>query len=340
MTEEKEYFDSSNLVVFIYKYKRAISIIAIIAFIVSTVVSFVIPEKYKSTVVVYPSNTSSIAKALINTGMGNQDDIMEFGEEEKTEQMLEVLNSEKVKSRLIAQYDLLNHYDIDTAGTPMTDLQEKYEQNISFQRNINMAIEIEVLDQNRDTASLMANSIVKIADDVMNEIQKKRTTQGFDIVKRTYEEKEADIKKMQDSLEFIMKMGVLDIRTQSEVYSDAHAQALAKGNTTAIKALEEKMSTLSKYGSQFLGLKENLENERMKLSELKAKYDEARVDAEERIQNFFVVTDAFPAEKKSYPIRWLIVVLSTAGSLIMGILALAIFEQMQRVKYLIEKNKG
>lgn len=342
MTDEEEYFDSSNFIVFTYKYKKAIVTIAALAAVISAAVSFIIPEKYKSTVIAYPSNTNSIAKALINTSVGNQNDIMEFGEEEKTEQMLEVLNSEKVKSVIIKEFDLLKHYEIESSSskTPYTDLQKKYKQNISYQRNINMAIEIEVLDVNPDTASAIANRIIEVADEVMNNIQKERTSQGFEIVKKIYLDKLKTIKKMEDSLEFIMKNGVLDIRSQSEVYSDAHAQAISKGNKTAIKALEKKMEALSKYGSQFLGLKENLENERVKLSDLKAKYDEAKVDAEERIQNFFIVTEAFPAEKKTYPIRWLIVLLSTIASLVIGILTLSVYEQLQKTKYAIEQNKS
>lgn len=341
MTEDKDYFDSSNLIVFLYKYKKIISIIVVTSVLLSGVVSFIIPEKFKSTVVAYPSSTNSIAKALINTGMGNQSDIMEFGEEEKTEQMLEVLNSELVKKTIIQEFNLMKHYRIDSSSTstPYTDLIKKFKTNITFQRNINMAIEIEVLDENPDTASLIANRLIKVADDVMNKIQKQRTTQGFEIVKRRYNEKLAEIRTMEDSLESIMKMGVLDISSQSEVYSDAHAQAISKGNKTAAKALESKINILSKYGAQFLSLNENLENERMKLSDLKAKYDEAKVDAEERIENFFTVTEAFPAEKKTYPIRWLIISLSTFGALIIGILALIVFEQLQKVKYQIEIKK-
>lgn len=341
MTEEKDYFDSSNLIVFLYKYKKTIAIITISAAIISGIISLLIPNKFQSTVVVYPSNTNSIAKALINSGMGNQSDIMEFGEEEKTEQMLEVLNSELVKQAIISEFNLLKHFRIDSnkTKTPYTDLIKEYNKNINFQRNINMAIEIEVLDENSDTASLIANRIVAVADDVMNSIQKERTRQGFEIVQRRFNEKVHEIKVLEDSLENIMKLGVLDISSQTEVYSDAHAQAISSGNQSAVKALQTKIDILSSYGSQFMSLNENLENERMKLSDLKAKYDEAKIDAEERIQNFFIVTKAFPAEKKTYPIRWLIVTLSTFGSLLMGILSLIVFEQMQKVKYQIENNK-
>ncbi len=338
MTDKNDYFDSSSLILFLYKYKNILGLIIVISIVTSAIISCVIPEQYKSTVVLYPSNTNSIAKALINSGNNSNNDIMEFGEEEKTEQLLELLNSEMVTNTILKEFNLKEHYEIQDSKTPITDLLKKFKKNISYSRNVNMAVEIEVYDINPDTASKIANRIVQVADNVLNQIQKERTRQGFEIVKKTYNQKRQEIQNMEDSLAMLMKLGVLDIRSQTEVYSDAHAQAIAKGNTSAIQALEKKIKTLSEHGSRFLSLKENLENERLQLCELKAKYNEAKIDAEERIKNFFVVTNAFPAEKKSYPIRSLIVILATIGSLIMGILALIVFEQLQRLKYSVENK--
>ena len=137
---------------------------------------------------------------------------------------------------------------------------------------------------------------------------------------------------MEDSLAIIMSKGVLDIKSQSEVYGDAYAQAVAEGNSSAVKALEEKLAVLSKYGSEYMSLRQRLSNERSRLSELKGKYDEAKVDAESRIQNYFVVTSPFPAEKKSYPIRWLVVSISVIGTLLTGIISIFFYEQAQKVK--------
>ena len=334
MDPQQEYFDSSNLIVFLYKYKKLMFWVLVLSLIISTLIAFLLPVRYQSISVVYPSNTSSIAKALINSDFGGKNDIMEFGEEEKTEQLLEILNSEQVRTQIIQEFNLMEHYDISSekSSTPFTDLLKRYERNIQFKRNVNMAVEIEVLDENRDTAAAIANRIVEVTDEVMNRIQKERSVQGFEIVKKAYNEKVREISLMEDSLKKIMGAGVLNVKSQSEVYSDAYAKALASGNSAGTKALEAKMSILSKYGSQFMALKENLENERLKLSDLRAKYDEAKVDAEERLQNLFVVTRAYPAEKKAYPIRWLIVSLSTIGALLIAFLTILIFEQIQLVK--------
>lgn len=331
---DEGYFDSSNLYVFLYKYKLHLAVLFILSAIISAVVSLNIQEKYKSVAVIYPSNTSSVAKALISARFGGKTDIMEFGEEEKSEQLLEILNSDKVKSKVVESFNLMAHYNInpEESETPNHDLYEMFDENISFKQNKNMAVEIIVLDHSADTASLIAKSIMKILDDVVNEIQKERAKQGFAVVKKAYGSLASEIRSMEDSLGYIMSKGVLDIKSQSEVYGDAYAQAVAKGNSKAVKALEEKLAVLSKYGAKYMSLRERLENERLRLSVLKGKYDESKVDAEARIQNFFVVTNPYAAEKKSYPIRWLIVAVSVLGALLSGVISIFFYEQAQKVK--------
>lgn len=334
---DENYFDSSNLYVFLYKYKLHLTVIFVLSTIVSAVVSLNIKEKFKSVAIVYPSNTSSVAKALISPKFGGKTDIMEFGEEEKSEQLLEILNSDKVKNQIISRFDLMNHYEInaDESETPNYDLHEIISDNITFRQNKNMAVEISVLDHSPDTAALIAKEILIILDQTYNEIQKERAVQGFNIVRTAYETLEREIQVLEDSLRYLMGKGVLSLQSQSEVYGDAYAQAVAKGNKTAVKALEEKLNILSKYGAQFMSLNQRLHNERHRLSELKGKYDEAKIDAESSIQNFFNVTSPYPAEKKSYPIRWLIVVVSVVASLLTGIITIFFYEQSQRVKAML-----
>lgn len=331
---DEGYFDSSNLYVFLYKYKVHLGVLILLSTIVSSIVSLSIQEKYKSVAVIYPSNTRSVAKALISTRFGGKADIMEFGEEEKSEQLLEILNSDKVKSRVINKFNLLTHYAInpEETQTPNHDLYELFDENISFKQNKNMAVEVIVLDHSPDTAAAIAASVLNILDDVVNDIQKERAIQGFEVVRKTYESLSKDIQSMEDSLAYIMSKGVLDIKSQAEAYGGAYAQAIAENNSTAVSALEEKLAVLSKYGAQHMSLLERLENERLRLSELKGKFDEAKVDAESRIQNYFVVTSPFPAEKKSYPIRWLIVSLSIVGTVLTGIITIFFFEQAQKLK--------
>ena len=323
---------SFGLIAFIYNHLKPLILLSISAAVVAAIVSFLIDNKFKSTVILYPSNTSSISKVLINSSNG-KGDILEFGEEEKVEQLLQVLHSDKVRDAVIKQFDLMSHYEIDTASpSKFTSLTEEFESNITFKRNEYMAVEINVLDKDPAMAAAIANSTAKILDDVMNDIQKERAAPGFKIVEKSYLDFLAYQQALEDSLDFIMKKGVHDEEAQTEVLTTAYADAIGKGNKAAIASINEKLALIDKYGAQQYNLKEKLQNTAIQLSLLKEKYDEAKIDANERIPNFFMVNGAKAAEKKSYPVRWLIVSVTVLGTFVFSLIALLINEKIKLIK--------
>lgn len=331
---EDNYFDSSSLYVFLYKYKLHLLIVVVLSVVVSGLVSLTIEEKFKSLAVIYPSKTSSLSQALLASYSGGKTDLLEFGGEVKAEQLLEILESEKVRRLIIKRFDLMNHYDILGSGTstPNDLMKELFEENITFKQNKNMAIEIKVLDHSADTAALIANGVVKVLDEVMVAIRKERADKGLMIVEKLYQDVSKGIEDLEDSLHIIMGKGVLDISAQSEVYGNAYAQAISKGNSAAVKALQKKMDILSEYGGTYMRLQEQLNSERRRFSHLKDRYNEAKIDAETNIQNFFVISEPVVAEKKSYPIRWLIVFVSVVTTLLTALLTIFFYEQNQKIK--------
>jgi len=75
----------------------------------------------------------------------------------------------------------------------------------------------------------------------------------------------------------------------------------------------------------------NAEYERERLIMLRSKYEETKVDATQNIPHKFVVNQAYPAEKKEYPIRWLIVVISTISTFLFTAIAIIAVENYKRI---------
>ncbi len=73
-------------------------------------------------------------------------------------------------------------------------------------------------------------------------------------------------------------------------------------------------------------LRDALEHDKKQLSELKARYEESKVDATESLPHKFVVSNAYRAEKKTYPIRWLIVVISLLSVLVLSTFIFGVME--------------
>ncbi len=330
---EKEDFNSLNLLYFIFKWRKQLVVLTIAAFAISSIVSLTIREKYKSTVILFPATTNSISKALLSENNFQKTDVLQFGEEEEAEQMLQILNSDEIRTKICEKYNLMQHYGIDSTDKyKRTKLYEEFQSNINFKRTEYMSVKIEVMDYNPDTAAIIANDIAALHDSTKIMIQRERANQALKIVEHEYLSKLKEIQAMEDSLAVINSYGVFDYESQSEVTSEQYAIAIAKGDQRAIKSLEEKFKILSKYGSAYVSLRDNMYMQRKQLNLLKSKYDEAKVDAEQILPQKFVVSNAYPAEKKSYPVRWIIVVVSTMATLLVAMIIILLVENIKQIK--------
>lgn len=320
--EEVEYrFDSFNLIWFIKRWYKPLIIIGFTAAVIAAIVSLLIENKYKSTVILFPTSSGSVSKALL-TDNASSKGILVFGEEEEVEQMLQVLQSDEIQQKIVKKHNLMEHYDIDPESQfPMTQLSQTYNGNINIERTEFMSVRVEVLDKDPQKAADIANDIAAYLDTVMNRMQKQRAKMALEVVENEYRDLKNQIRMLEDSLDRLRDLGVYDYESQAEVYSDAYAQAVAKKNTSGAKLLEEKLNVLAKYGGAYVSIRDFLEHEKKQLSAIKSKYAEAKVDATQNLPHKFIVDQAQKAEKKSYPIRWLIVVVSAASA---GILALLV----------------
>lgn len=324
------YTDSFKVAFFLYKWRKALIIIAISAAVLSAIFSsslFITPL-YRSTVVMYPASSNSVSKSLLNENANAKQDILEFGEDQQTEQMLQILNSSIIRDKVIRKFDLAQHYGIDSGAKYMqTRLYNRYDSYITFKRTEYMAVKISVLDKDPQMAADIANEVAALLDTVKNIMQKERALQGFRIVETEYLSLQAEIKLMEDSLTELRKLGVHDYETQAEMMNQQLAMEIARGNTRGIQALEEKLDVLAKYGGPYVSLRDALEHEKKQLSYIKARYEESKIDATEAIPQKFIVENAYKSERKAYPIIWIIVLLSVISSLLAGMLVIFMVER-------------
>lgn len=339
-TESKLTFENTNLLFFLFKWRKLLIIICVAAVVISAGISLLIKNKYVSTVVMFPTSTNAVSKALISSQYGVKDDVMAFGEDEQAEQMLQVLNSNEIRTRIINKFNLIKHYDIDPDSKyKNTKLYETYNENISFNRTEYMAVEVKVIDEDPQMAADIANEIANLYDTVKNNLQKQRSLEGFRIVEGAYQELQNEINKKEDSLSILRSKGVQDYESQAERLYEGLAREIGTGNTNAVKQIQSRLDTLAKYGSAYVSLRDGLEHDKKQLSDLKAKYEESKVDAESSIPQKFVVDYAFKAEKKSYPVRWLIVVISTFATLLTSIILIILWENFRKYKLLAGKEQ-
>ena len=337
----KKELNSLNLLNLVYKWRFPLFIITSVAIVAAVVFSspWFIKPKYKSSVIMFPVATNSISKVLISQNSGIKEDILGIGEEEQAEQMLQMLNSNFIRDRIVAKYSLMQHYRIPSDSRhKFTRLVREYENNVKFRRTEYMAVKITVFDTDPQMAADMANDIAALLDSTRNFMQKERAVKAFHIVDEEYRNLESEVNGIVEKLRYLGSKGVNDYERQSEVMNQQLAIAISQNNQHAMRALQQKLDTLGKYGGDVLSLKNALEFKTEQLTLLKTKYQEARVDAEQFLPQKFIVNSAYKAEVKSYPIRWIILVVTAFIVFFTAVLIIIIVENYSRLQ--LKKNFG
>ncbi|MFT7114387.1 MAG: hypothetical protein ACI8P7_001173 [Candidatus Azotimanducaceae bacterium] len=327
-------FDSTNLIVYLYSWRKPLIVFSLAAAVLAAVFSspLFIKPKYKSQVVLFPTTTNSVSKALLDERNSDRD-ILEFGKEEEAEQLLQILNSDEIRSTLIKKYDLLNHYDIDPNDPyKNTLLNEEYESNVTFNRTRFMSIVIEVMDTDPKLAAIMANDIAALLDTVKNRVQSERALDGFNIVKTQYDIIKTEMQIIEDSLKSLALKGVQSYTEQVYILTEQLAMAKIAGKSSVAREIQAELDLLAEYGGAQSSLYDRLVLLREEANLIRRKYMEAKVNLENQMSHKFIVNDAFVAEKKSYPVRWLIVVLSTLGAFALTLVTIIILETLRGAK--------
>ena len=265
--------------------------------------------------------------------LNEYNDFLEIGEEEELEHMMQILQSNEIINRVVEKFDLINHYEIDTSNEKYyVDLIKKYQGNIESSITKYSSIRISVLDEDPQMAADIANEIGSLIDTVMNNLQNNMAQQGYQSLLKDKNFVLSEIKNLEDSIAKIRALGINDYESQSEVLNEQWARAKIANNHSAANAIEKKLEILSKYGGQYSALRDDLVHSRGRLNYVHKKLNEHKLTAEENLEHKFIVNAATPALKKSYPIRWLIVVATAFSTAFFMVLIIALNEQIKSIK--------
>jgi len=332
-------FNSSDLLYRVFKYRKILLGTSGIAGIAALIISLMITEKYQTSVYMFPAPATSISKSLIQHNEIESSKNSVYGEDEEIEQILQVLNSDELHNLVCMRHDLMHHYEIDTTDKyRYTKLRKSYNSNIKFNKTQYMAVEISVLDKDPNKAATIANDIVDLLDTVMNRMELKRRREAFAIVDKAYQDKLEDLNFLRDSLTHIMQKGVFDFESQTKTYTEAYASALSRGDIRAAKILKEKLDTVAVYGSTYISLRDLLNYEFEQLARLKMKRKQAKVDAEYTLPHAYVINNAYVPDKKAYPQKLYIVIITSLATFAVTFITLIILENIKQFK-IIDADK-
>jgi hypothetical protein len=322
---------SEQMLIKVIRWRKPILFMSISAFLISTLISFIMAPQYKSVATIFPTRSFSVSKLLIEQNIGNQEDYMQIGDEDDAEKLLQILNSDQLKRMIAEKFNLWERWKIEKDKYSEHYLRLKWEDKIRFKRTDFNSVKVEVHDYTANGAAEIANSITDFVDSIKNQMTREVASKAFKIVEAEYNTTIKRMNQLEDSLQLLRQIGILDYKSDVESYTRSYAKALERGNNGAAKALEEKLKILKTHGGAYFQISENLRKYRFKFPVIKAKYDEAMVNMQSSLPFKFVVDRATPNEYKSRPVRWLIILISTASAFILALVLLTLGEKVKSI---------
>ena len=153
----------------------------VVGAIASGIAAWLIKPLYKSSAVIFPTNSNRLSKAIMDYHYSL--DFMDYGIERDCEYAIQILSSKRMQQAVCEHFNLLEHYGIP-ADHPhrLFKLEEQYKSNITVKRTEFLGVEIGVLDQDPQWAADIANYIASMYDTLCHEIHHDRALSAAEVM--------------------------------------------------------------------------------------------------------------------------------------------------------------
>lgn len=319
-------FNSSNMLQLILKWKKQLIIVLIISVASSAFFSssLFIKPKYKSTAVAYPIN------------------LLPYGEESTTEQLLQLLQSVAVRDCVLNKLHLAQHYKIDDSyPLGKSYVLAEWSENVTIGKTDLESAEIKVLDTDPDTACVIVNEIVNQANLLARTLQRKSSAELIVMYKKQLN----DIKNNIDSMDSAIKIlrtdyGITEFDAQvKEVTRGYLKTAGSSSNVEKMKDVEavKLMRNFQEKGGEYLTLKNLINAQKTFYFKKLEEYNLVRTDMDKMLTYSNLVSKPSPANKKSYPVRWMIVLISAISSIFFALIVIGYIDRKNAFTEILEK---
>ncbi|MFT5336277.1 MAG: capsule polysaccharide export protein KpsE/RkpR [Sphingobacteriales bacterium] len=264
-------------------------IAGVLAFVAS-MPQFITPL-YKSEAIVYPSN------------------IAPYSDESETEQLLQFFESNDIRNAVVAKFDLIRRYEIDsTSKSWRNSLILEYQDKVRIQKTRYEAVEISVMDMSPDTAKLIVQEIMEQVNLKIRSLHRAKSTEVVSMFERYVAEQKADLDSLETQLYVLRtEKGLLDYEKQTQEVTEGYMKMLANGRGgNALKKAETMLENLGTHGGELKRLVEISEFANEYYAEIYSSYQRAINDARKELTYINAVVSPEAPDKKAYPVRWLI----------------------------------
>jgi hypothetical protein len=305
-----------KLLKLITKWRVHLIILVALAIVLSILFSspWFIKPMYKSSTVLYPSN------------------LIPYSSETPTELMLQIFRSDDIQDSLIEKFDLASHYDIDKNDEYYhTRVIKEFESNVDIRKTEYESVVIEILDADPKIACNMVKEMVNLFNKKARKMQREKSDEVLKIATDQLNNKQLQIDTLQKKLNDIwVNYGILDSKVQTKELTKQYYKMF--GNTRKINAnsVNSTMENLKTKGGDFILLNDMFDAATSAYAKLKEEYENALRDATKELTYTNYISSPVPADKKTYPIRWLIVVITGLATFTLALLIIILIENFRK----------
>lgn len=312
-------FNLIQLVKIVLKWWIPITILIVIAALGSVITSLLMDEYYKSKSIFFPTNLSITNRQMLFSEATGDMLPSYFGEEEDVERVLTIARSEPLVDYMINRFKLYDAYNIDTTNDQWRFYTKRqYKNNFTAKKTKLGAISVSILDTDPQRAAKMVNTLVDVIDDRNSEMVQNMKGGIVSSFKQKLNEKKRQVESLTDSL--------AELKTQYNIESVSSSSS----DETTYKA--SKPSAVEEYSL----LKSRQNNAIEDLNKFTTLYEQHELSAEQDVSSLYILEKAYPANKKSKPIRWLICVSTTLIAAFLAIIGAIMAEKFKEFRQALQ----
>ncbi|GAA3995941.1 Wzz/FepE/Etk N-terminal domain-containing protein [Hymenobacter fastidiosus] len=313
----------------------------------SVVVALLLPNIYKSTAVFYPTNPNTTDPDRIVTEGGK----LELGgRTEDLDRVITIGESQTVAELIIRRFRLHKHYKTGQPGDDQADqgALDEFNGNLTVVHNDRDAIELTFKDRDKVLAAKITNTLTQVIDSINQQLTVENRRNIIELYRERKDFLEKEYATTRDSLiQGRRRYGIYGMDRESrylakeiiETEADLR-RAEGEGDSRRAAGLRRALKGLTQAdGGNLLNLENYVAGTDL-LSTLYARfndiqgrligarsaYESAQLAISGKISSIYVVQKAFPATKKSKPVRWLIVFSSVLITLVLAVIFITLLE--------------
>lgn len=296
------------------KWKWYILGATVLSTVIAALVSlFIMDEWYLSRTIIYPINQGITDRSALFNEKG-ESQIEYYGTKNDVNRLLEIANSAPITDFLINYYKLAEHYKMDQGSAYWrTKVKKKFMKNYSVIKTEREAIEISIYDTDPKLAAEMVNMVVEKID----EHNKAPIVKNKERIAARFAEDVIAKKAELDTL--TQQLNVIGKNFNITVKADEKGNSVVTGPTAEGVELYKVMQQRQK----------SVLDDYNKMNTLK---DQFALSAKENVPSVYVVEQAYPAEKKEKPVRWLICASTALITFFLSLIAVLLIDQFKIIR--------